>query len=327
MLEDFECEAGFNLKGCNLRNLEYIDNDSPYTTDNFDDTFVKTHPEYFPDESLPDDIKQKYYERKIEFEDLITYPQLIKSIHSRSFSNGYSPTRYFVDAIGFNYAMQMFEENPDFIEYITKVSYDEYGFEETQAIPLGFLEAINPSSYEEVKHQIYDCMIQAAESYYLKLPPRNICPPDFVELHPELFFDHDEIPEEIHNKFYNQELYLEDLRDYKDILKKKNLKISISSSIRTQLEKMTIITEDIWSYIDKVPRSLDNICFEYIYNIPDTEISNMTLNDLLHNAIITLKNQKRDTFDQEIKSLTTLSTFAMYVPIQEIIDDENVVIY
>ena len=325
LLEDFDCEAGFNLKGCNLRNLEYIDNDSPYTTDNFDDTFVKKHPEYFPDESLPDNIKQKYYERKIEFEDLITYPQLIKSIHSRSFSNGYSPTRYFVDAIGFNYAMQMFEENPDFIEYITKVSYDEYGFEETQAIPLGFLEAINPSSYEEVKHQIYDCMIQAAESHYLKLPPRNICPPDFVELHPELFFDHDEMPEEIQNKFYNQELYLEDLRDYKDILKKKNLKISISSSIRTQLEKMTIITEDIWSYIDKVPRSLDNICFEYIYNIPDTEISNMTLNDLLHNAIITLKNQKRDTFDQEIKSLTTLSTFAMYVPIQEIIDDENVV--
>ena len=98
---DFSLLAGIeydsiNLQGCNIRGIQALDYDETM----FDAEYMKTHPEYFPDESIPIEVRRLFYDKNLAFSDLIEYPSLRKCVNEFSFSKAYfSPSRELVNAI------------------------------------------------------------------------------------------------------------------------------------------------------------------------------------------------------------------------------------
>ena len=133
---DFSLLAGIkydsiNLHGCNIRGIQALD----YDETTFDAEYMKVHPEYFPDESIPAEVRQLFYDKKLSFSDLIEYPALRKCVNEHSFLSAYSsPSRDLIEAIGFENAIRLFDENPEFVNAITfeekrnSYSYGKFNF-------------------------------------------------------------------------------------------------------------------------------------------------------------------------------------------------------
>lgn len=59
------------FKGCNVRNFDF--DAMSYDDDSFDEEFKREHPDRFLDESLPKDVRNRYYYGRLEVADVIRY--------------------------------------------------------------------------------------------------------------------------------------------------------------------------------------------------------------------------------------------------------------
>lgn len=58
------------LKGCNVRNFDFK---TKYDEESFDEEFMSQHPDKFIDRKLPQEVRQRYYWKSLEIEDIIKY--------------------------------------------------------------------------------------------------------------------------------------------------------------------------------------------------------------------------------------------------------------
>lgn len=72
LLEGIEYDS-IKLDGCNVRKIQVLHYDE--TTFNAD--FMKTHPKYFPDESIPVEVRKLFYNRRFTIEDFNDNPELL----------------------------------------------------------------------------------------------------------------------------------------------------------------------------------------------------------------------------------------------------------
>ena len=108
--------TSINLNGCNVRNLDLI----KYHEKDFDEDFINKHHQYFLDKSIPKKIRNKFYEQRLSFVDLITYPTLIKKVKEYSFENNHkSESKNIVKSIGLEHSLKLIEEYPFFVTPLT----------------------------------------------------------------------------------------------------------------------------------------------------------------------------------------------------------------
>lgn len=59
------------LKGCKVRNFDFENQN--YDEESFDEEFMSQHPDRFIDRGLPQEVRQRYYRKKLEIADIIRY--------------------------------------------------------------------------------------------------------------------------------------------------------------------------------------------------------------------------------------------------------------
>lgn len=67
-------EVGYGtvrLKGCNVRNFDF--DNQKYDEESFDEEFASQHPDKFIDKKLPQEVKERYYWKRLEIADIIRY--------------------------------------------------------------------------------------------------------------------------------------------------------------------------------------------------------------------------------------------------------------
>jgi len=315
LLEDIYFDS-INLTGCNVRGIDRLDFDE----NTFDEEFIRNHPEYFPDENVPEEIKKKFFQQKLEFSDLIEYPSLKKCVNKNSFGSYHNASSAsLVKAIGLESALKLFEENPQFIKYIT-TKKNEYS---SNNISFTNNKLNEDASYEEKKEFVYKCVIDSIKSGFNRIdfPPLEIIPEDMKQKFPSAFVTEEELPEEVVANYYNGELSIGDIREYQDVLK--NKEIEIGSRHSYTVYGVERVFNSVWDFIDKVPKELDYIVSNYLNSIYDNDeldqIKVMELKDLFANAIRSVISENKD-----LKSIENLAIYCKYLPIEEAIPNEVV---
>lgn len=324
---DFSLLAGIeydsiNLQGCNIRGIQALD----YDENTFDSEYMKAHPEYFPDESIPAEVRQLFYGKKLAFSDLIQYPALRKCVNEHSFESAYSsPSRELVEAIGFENAIRLFDENPEFVNAITyeeernSYSYDTFDFRSDKPFD-------KTGTYEEAKQFIYGQIIdEVKHRYSRRLPSFDILPQEMIDSFPNVFVKEGELPEKVVEDYYNGNLSIREIRYYSEVLKTKDIEFGTHSS--SEIRAVNKVFGDVWKFIEQVPIEYGDIVGEYLSkNAYDDErinqIAQQELSDIISNSI---RNALRvGAWSRSYYDLDELYAFSKYVPIEEIFEESSV---
>jgi len=291
-----------NLRGCNVRGVDFL---HIYKEEYFDQDYIDSHPEYFLDKSLPNEIREKYYNKKIELNDLIEYPSLIKNAHENCFARN---TKSFelVQLIGLDNATIMINDEPDLIRFLT---------DEEHEIELNKLDSSNfeNMSYEQAKEVIYERIVTALKNEELKLSTIEVLPEDFKKKHPNMYFDNS-MDKELVDVYYAGNLTARHIRVYKEQLKDKDLDIGIRSNRVVKKTKAMFGTFD--KYLELVPVQLDYVVSGYLYDNIYNDLSNVTeenIEEFLSQAI-------RKTINEEsnVPSIYEVNVYKNYIPLEEI---------
>ena len=66
-----EVDEPVRLKGCNVRNFDF--ENQKYDEESFDEEFMSQHPDRFIDRGLPQEVRQRYYLKRLGITDIIRY--------------------------------------------------------------------------------------------------------------------------------------------------------------------------------------------------------------------------------------------------------------
>lgn len=332
LFKEFHYNA-LNLKGCNVKGIEFLPD---YREDYFDSSYVESHPEYFPSKDLPVEIRDKYFAKRIEFEDLIEYPELVRCVNFSIF-NSYSNSSRLVEVLGLSHALYLLEKEPQFISLITK----------NNGSWLSNIEKIEKQTYDEALERLCTEVIEALKKGLFSIDSIEILPISFREKHSEYYFSEKEkqnyldIVFSLAEQEYINSLSLEaqerhlnyrkqqvlnmidsydkgtltprKIRIFQDQLNNKDIDIGIRNSKITR--QIINIFGSFDNYLDKVPVELD-FCLEgYIkksYDY-DMDLSSCTVDAILTEAV-RLEIYNRNSFP----SFSDAAVYKKYVSLGEI---------
>ena len=311
LLENIDYES-INLKGCNVKGVRFL---PYYHEENFDSDFVENHPNYFPNTNLPQEIKDKYYNGKIEFIDLNNYPSLIECIDKKAFEGKRTLSFKLINSIGIKNALKLFVENKEFVINITTKN------ELKENISFDNLKCDESLSYEQVKTIIYDRIIgQIRENKLIEFPPLEILPKDFIESYSNIFIT-EPLQKNIIDDYYAGNLALSAIRYYEKIFKDKD--ITLGTRRNETVQKLNILFGDVWSYIDKVPQELDDAIELFLsHREVENKIDDSQLQQLFASSVSDFVN-----YSFHDSTLNELCVYSNYVPLTSLFDDEKIIAF
>ncbi len=335
-----------NLQGCNIRGIQAL----KYDETTFDAEFMKAHPEYFPDESIPVEVRQLFYDGKLAFSYLIEYPSLRRCVNKRSFRAS-NPSSELVNAIGFENAIRLFDENPEFVNAITNVITNEDDETNTKFYFSVGKHFDKSGTYEEAKQFVYRKILDNVKTGTIKLPSFDVIPQEMIDSFPNIFIKEGELPEKVVEDYYNGNLSIREIRYYSEILKTKDIEFGTHSS--AEIKAINRVFGDVWKFIEQVPKEYDNIIEKYLSNNVYKEeklaqIAQQELPDIISDAIqyildstyqkiaeidhleiaAALIDVERERMHSAVSlinnyNLDELYIFSQYVPIEEIFEDAS----
>lgn len=294
------------LKGCNVRGIEGL----VFDEDTFDEDFMRNHPELFPDESIPKEIRYKFFKHKLEFKDLADYPSLRRCINRYSFTGD---SRDLVEAIGFEDALRFFDDNPEFILHITTL-------ESTGRFLKG--KSGSGKSYEEKRKMIYEEVIAALKGYGIKeFFPLEVIPNDMKESFPALFISNGELPEEVASNYYAGRLSFNEVNRYRDVLQNKD--IDIGTRKETGFDNIRRAFGGVWEFFDKIPDNVEYEVWSYLADIGSNQeiedLKTMSTEEIIMTSIRYAVRHNRDLPD-----IDTLIAYCDYIPVEEAIPNKSI---
>ncbi len=84
IIHEVDSENYVRLKGCNVRNFDF--ENQKYDEESFDEEFMIQYPDKFIDKALPQEVRERYYRRFLQIEDIIRY-ELYDQIENRRASS------------------------------------------------------------------------------------------------------------------------------------------------------------------------------------------------------------------------------------------------
>lgn len=306
--------GNINFEGCNIRGLDRLDESTRYSDKTFDADYVMAHPEFFPSKNIPEEIRQKYYKCNITFADVLAYPELKICLNRRCFSREHSGGSYeLINNLGFANALLLFEENPEFIYFITKNDPNQ-----TYQYCLVNFDAKKFNSqmtYEEVKKEFYDAVAESLiTNYNFEVKDLSILPKDFKKYHPDFYLP-ENVREDLKEFYYEGKLNMSIIRNFREIFEKQNIRFGIRRA--SGVQKIFKFFPNIYEYIDRYGHAIDKVFEAYYYNeyeeelaVPTTEIEK---EELVRKYVIKYFNQRNNS----ISLLSEIKDFIKYVPLEE----------
>lgn len=306
-----------NLDGCNIKGLEYLDIEE----NTFSPEFRNNHPEFFPSDNLPQEIKELFYKHNLEFKHLYRFPDLLKCVNKFSFKRKdnyfYStPSEELVNAIGFEYAMKMFEECPSFIVAITN-NYGDELYQSYKNIKFYDLSA-KIESYEDAKAFVYKKVVEniIRSGNYLPMT----LPEDFRLMYDELFLD-ENVDRDLKESFDNGELSISQIRFYSKELENKNLLYGTRNSYTTKAIRK--VFGSMQNYFNIVPKELDHIMYAYIHKLDYDDDMVKELSEMEPANIIEKAIQNELSNPWSVYTLEDLYYYSQFVSLEDCISNEN----
>lgn len=318
LLKGCKCQE-LNLHGCNVKGIETIF----YNENTFDAEYIKNHPHYFPDNSLPTEIKELFYAKKLTLKDVIEYPTLGKYINEYSFkgnSSGFS--HWLVETVGLPKALKFSEEYPHFVKEVIKNTDPIF---QNQFV---LKESFNKrNSYEKMKQFVYKEVIKSIKSNcFNEFLPLDAIPEEMTSYLPNTFVKKGELPEEVMKNYYAGKLSFNDIRKYGEILKTKDLELGMRSFYA--MKAVNKAFGSVWNYIDKVSDEYDEVISrffcEYPYMSKIEQMANRKPESIIKEAIahgLYVNKKLNKTY-----SLDELYIFSKYMPLEDLFTDEYEVV-
>ena len=297
------------------------------------------------DKTIPDHIKNSWIEyRTANFKDIIKYPALRKYASAYSFSgisanldSSYESSNL-INFMGFDNAIKLFDEYPNFVSYLVDSSNFIYLAEPAEEVR---------DSYEKAKKRLFAYL----NSYFSEFKScgfdADSFPEEMKELYPDLFIQSSErqnsnendinsnsgLPDEVVKRYYDGELLFSDLRKYKNILKNKNLNFGLRKRLEICKGFDSFFGFDaIWDIVDYFPVELDWELREYFgfagrtlpdgYSFPskrDSEIEIDRINEIIGLALQYIIDVERE-YPSNFKEVYT---YTKYLPCEKVIQNSR----
>lgn len=233
------------LKGCNVRNFDF--ENQRYDEESFDEEFMSQHPDRFIDRELPQEVRQRYYWKRLEIADIIRYDLYDEIENGRA--------------------------SRDVVEFFAKVKPEVARLIEPDLFDVSGLRYSIVSSLEDYEEEITEDVIKTliteeiesvlSRSYLdVNTYKRIINNPNIRALIPEEqvidFGENDELV----SRYFHENLTLSDIHENADVFRGKKF-LSKISGFRYSQERFEDITEEkIFYLFENFPDIADGIATE-----------------------------------------------------------------
>lgn len=261
LLEDFVCEKGAILKGCNLRNLRLLQ--APLLERFFDEATIAENQELFLSSIFSPEFKEKYGKKELRISDLFELNESqISELETKEYRrrieyNMENPDMKYYDLlseISLSKLIKLHSLNPELLSDIAGVykSFGSYLFEHDLAYL--FEGELNLELIEEKIHEIFEENILYGPSFTLR---ENLFSEKFISKHPNIFPDKNKLPKELLDKITKRELTMEDLIEHHAEFGELNVKLYLAFNY--EVNTLVEILEDNFLYlIGKFPNIFRN---------------------------------------------------------------------
>lgn len=279
------------------------------------------------DSSISDELKEKCKRHDLTFSDLHKNPSLRKYAIENFFAHysTFDQSSNLINYLGFNNAIKLYDEYPLFTMNVITKNMSWFIKEEN----------ISKETYEQAKERLFNNIVKHASSYHYANFNTDIIPKEMWDLHPEIVFEPGELPDEVINHYYDGTLKLSELRQYKDILKKKNIDFGLRMRRSFCAGISYYFGLDIWGYIDNFSKEYDIIFEEFDYHlVPNTfhfpdekgEVKELTpeyIDSVVKDVALSFVKLNSSYHIGEKYNIDQLYFLSKYVPIEKIINSKE----
>ncbi len=256
VIDSIESPYGVNLKGCNIRNVEYAY--SNLLRDNFDEQIVKEHPDLFLSSLFDREFEKKYVTSTLEISDLLNLSD--EQLNELSAKKRNSILNYqsndnrlltnISDYLGLTKSVKVYKINPEYINelsiVINNIKYSNFGQEinKEQIMEILKIEPI-PLMMDRVDEYIAQLVTSTSYLDIYNFSNR------FRNKYPNLFISKDELPEDVYERFTHNQLTLADYVNHYNVFGKGNFLNHLNHSL--QDIKNLIGAENFLAIINEAP--------------------------------------------------------------------------
>lgn len=231
IIREVEEHGAIRLKGCNVRNFDF--DNQRYDEESFDEEFMSQYPDRFIARELPQEVKQRYYWKKLEISDVIRYDLYAEIENGRA--------------------------SRDTVEFFEKVTPEVARLIEPDLFDAPDLRNLIVRSLENYEEEITEDVIKvliseniegALSSRYLDVNTykKIIDNPNIRALIPEeqvIYFGEND---ELASKYLSEKLTLSDVHENAEVFRGKKF-LSKLSGYRDSQERFDDITEEKIFYL------------------------------------------------------------------------------
>lgn len=206
-----------NYKSCKIQNI--AGRKRILNSEHFDSDVIKNNPSLFLSDSFPSSIKQKFYDMKLNMEDLFSLSNVqIQELQSKQFMNCFDySTRDLINKIGFQKAMQLYATSKDDYKVVHEISSLLSGsMDYAISDPFtrnDFEEELKNADVTQIKNVCYSYMRKALFNNYKRFHNINLerLPEQFVKENNDILLIGENIPDDLRQRYYTGRLTLDDI--------------------------------------------------------------------------------------------------------------------
>ncbi|MBD9098951.1 hypothetical protein EGP98_05115, partial [bacterium] len=253
-----------NYKSCKIQNIAGIKR--ILNSEHFDSDVIKNNPSLFLSDSFPSSIKQKFYDMKLNMEDLFSLSNVqIQELQSKQFMNCFDySTRDLINKIGFQKAMQLYATSKDDYKVVHEISSllsDSMDYVISDPFTRNdFEEELKNADVTQIKNVCYSYMRKALFNNHKRFHNINLerLPEQFVKENNDILLIGENIPDDLRQRYYTGRLTLDDIINNISLFR--NIPISKVTEERDIGELADALGEDNLSrYIEVYPEIFNYI--------------------------------------------------------------------
>lgn len=206
-----------NYKSCKIQNIggtkRILD------SEHFDSDVIRNNPSLFLSESFPISIKQKFYDMKLNMEDLFSLSnEQIQELRSKQFMSCFDySTRDLINKIGFQKAMQLYATSKDDYKVVHEISsLLSSSIDYIISDPftrIDFEEELKNADVTQIKNVFYSYMRKALFKNHKRYDNIKLerLPEQFVKENNDILLIGENIPDDLRQRYYTGRLTLDDI--------------------------------------------------------------------------------------------------------------------
>ena len=205
-----------NFQGCNIRNLDSIK--KLLRRQDFDQKTIQENPLLFLSNSFSDELQKKYNHNQISMEDLASInKEQLQEIKEKGITEHLEKritNSCLYDILGIDKLLELYQYDENDFAVIMDLLYTLPHYQKESVLSQKFEKELREANVSEIKdicYQYVKSKILAGDPVilYCRSFPRK-----FVQENQALFLQHDDLPEEVQDRYFRRHLTIEDYVKY-----------------------------------------------------------------------------------------------------------------